>query len=201
MNRNNIRFIGLTGGIGTGKSTCTSYLKHLGYPVIDADNISRELVSPGTLAYTEIVNYFGELILNADQTIDRRSLGKIVFASSEQRAVLNDIMHPKVREEINKQFNVLSQTNTVIFADIPLLFESEMQDMFDVVWLIYAPEIMMINRIIERDNLSADEAILRIRSQINIEIKKEMASTILNNTGTKNELYYEIDKALIHLDA
>lgn len=198
MKRNdNCTFIGLTGGIGSGKSTVTQYLKNKGYIVIDADVLAKTVVEPGQKAYFNIVSEFGESILNSDQSINRKVLGEIIFNDITQRKKLNDIVHPEVRHLMIELLHEFSYHNEIIFADIPLLIESDLMSMFDLIWLVYAPEKICLERIIKRDGISMEEALLRIRAQIPIDEKKAVSDLIIDNTSDEDILYNQIDQALV----
>lgn len=189
-------FIGLTGGIGSGKSTVTQYLRSKDYIVIDADVLAKTVVEPGEKAYFDIVAEFGVTILNNDGSINRKQLGDIIFQDDIQRKKLNEIVHPEVRHLMTKLLHEFSYHNTLVFADIPLLIESNLMSGFDEVWLVYAPEDICINRIMKRDNISRDEALLRIRAQIPIEEKKAVSDLIIYNTSDEEALYRQIDEVL-----
>ncbi|MDW7662879.1 MAG: dephospho-CoA kinase [Bacillota bacterium] len=198
MKRNdNCMFIGLTGGIGSGKSTVTNYLKNKDYIVIDADVLAKTVVEPGEKAYFDIVTAFGESILNSDGSINRKQLGDIIFQDEVQRKKLNEIVHPEVRRLMMELLHEFSFHNTLIFADIPLLIESNLMSGFDEVWLVYAPEEICVDRIMKRDGISREDALLRIRAQMAIDEKMTVSDLILYNTADLEFLFRQIDEALI----
>lgn len=198
MKRNdNCMFIGLTGGIGSGKSTVTEYLRSKDYIVIDADVLAKTVVEPGEKAYFDIVAEFGESVLNSDRSINRKQLADIIFQDEVQRKKLNEIVHPEVRRLMMELLHEFSFHNTLIFADIPLLIESNLMSSFDEVWLVYAPEDICLERIMKRDDISSEEAILRIRAQMPISEKMAVSDLILYNTADAAFLYKQIDEALI----
>lgn len=192
----NCIFIGLTGGIGSGKSTVTQYLKSKDYIVIDADVLAKKVVEPGEKAYFDIVAEFGESILKSDGSINRKQLGDIIFKDEIQRKKLNKIVHPEVRRLMASQFHEFSFHNTLVFADIPLLIESNLMSSFDEVWLVYAPEEICMNRIMKRDNISREEALLRIRAQMPIDEKMAFSDLIIYNSADEGTLHKQIDEAL-----
>jgi dephospho-CoA kinase len=196
MRNEKCKFIGLTGGIGSGKSTVTEYLKSKGYIVIDADVLAKTVVEPGEKAYFDIVSEFGEVILNNDRSINRKMLGDIIFNDIALRKKLNAIVHPEVRRLMMELLHEFSYHNEVLFADIPLLIESDLMYMFDQVWLVYAPEDICLNRIIERDKVGMEEALLRIRAQMPIDEKKIVSDLIIDNSTDEEALYRQIDQAL-----
>lgn len=196
---NNTTLIGITGGIGTGKSTATNFIRGKGYPVIDADKIARKVVEKDMPAFKAIVKEFGREILKSDGELDRKALGNIVFKDKSKRLKLNEIVHSHIFENIKSTIAEMSAKEDIIFLDIPLLFEEydkiqEFDIEFDEIWLVYADRESQIQRIIKRDNLSKEDALSRINSQIDIENKKHMASEILNNSGTIEELENQIKK-------
>ncbi|WFA09475.1 dephospho-CoA kinase [Tissierella sp. Yu-01] len=196
--------IGLSGGIATGKSTVTNMLINRGYKVIDADIISKEVVKAGKPAYYEILTYFGDEILEDNNSINRKKLGKLIFSNSKLREKLNEIVHPRIFEAITAQINNLCIDNFVIFLDIPLLFENidKMQRYgieFDETWIVYADEDIQLVRLMKRDNIDAEEAILKISSQMNLGDKKKMATRILYNNGDLNELEKNLELILREL--
>ncbi len=197
MRNDNCMFIGLTGGIGSGKSTVTSYLKSKDYIVIDADVLSKTVVEPGEKAYFDIVSEFGESILNSDGSINRKQLGDIIFQDEVQRKKLNEIVHPEVRRLMMELLHEFSFHNSIVFADIPLLIESDLMSTFDEIWLVYATEDICLERIMKRDGISREDALLRIRAQMAIDEKKIVSDLILYNTADVEFLFRQIDEALI----
>lgn len=198
MTQNKSKLIGITGGIGTGKSTVTNMIRERGYTVIDADKIARQVVEKDLPAYNKIVEFFGEEILREDGEINRKALGKIVFNDEDQRLKLNSIVHPHIFDQMKYLIEDKKDIREIIFLDIALLFEEYdniKNDgiLFDEIWLIYADRKTQIQRIIERDKISEEEAISRIDAQMDIEDKKHMASEILDNGGTREELKRQLD--------
>lgn len=191
--------IGITGSIGSGKSTAVTYLIDLGYPVVDADRIAREIVEPGEETYNKIIRAFGTEVLEETGVIDRKFLGRLIFNDPEKRKILNAITHPAIFRCVQDQIRVHMKNNRIVFADIPLLIESNRMSDFDEVWLIYAPEPMLAQRVMSRDQVKQDEAMARIKAQMSIEQKRTLADTIIQNTKGKQELYSNIDKELSRL--
>jgi len=174
------RLIGITGGIGSGKSEVSKYLISLGYPLIDADLISREVVEPGEIGLMHIVEYFGESILNNDHTLNRRKLGEMIFNNVDSRVRLNEILHPRIEERI-EQLIKFYINEKFVFIDVPLLFETESKSKYDEVLLVYASEEVCLNRVIKRDGVSRDFALKKIKAQMSIELKRAMADYIITN--------------------
>ncbi len=183
--------IGITGGIGTGKSTVTKYLIDKGYIVIDADKIARDVINYEHIII-ELVKTFGTKILDANNKICRKSLSKIVFADKKNVEILNAIMHPAIIEEINNQINK-HKNELIIFVDMPLIFEAHLEYMFDEILLVYATKETQLRRVITRDNKTKEEALKVIESQIDIEEKKKMSDYIIENMSNKETLYNQIE--------
>jgi len=183
---------GLTGSIATGKSTVARMLKELGAEIIDADQISREVVQPGQTGWQQVANAFPEVI-NPDHTIDRQKLASIIFADKTARARLEAIIHPLVFDRIRAQGELLERQGKIVFADIPLLYETNCQEWLDEVWLVYVPEAIQLQRLMNRDHLSEAEALQRIRAQIPIEIKKQLADRVIDNSGSLWETKLQVD--------
>ncbi|WP_066504324.1 dephospho-CoA kinase [Abyssisolibacter fermentans] len=201
QNNNEITLIGITGGIGTGKSTVSNILRNKGYVIIDADIIAREALEVGKPGYDDVIDYFGADIITYDKSIDRRKLGEIVFNNNDLIKKLNDIVHPHVYNEIKHLIELNSKQNNIIFLDIPLLIEEKDKlysngIIMDHIWLVYADRETQLNRILKRDNLGKDEAISRINSQMSIEDKRKEADVIIENKGDLKELEHQIDDKL-----
>lgn len=194
--------IGLTGGIACGKSTVAKIFKDLGAKVIDADLIAKEIVKPGNIAYNEIVSYFGEDILQENKEIDRKKLGDLVFNNEEKRKVLNSITHPKIAKIISDNIlKFLEENEKIIFIEAALLIEEKKTDFFNKLIVVISSEEKQIERLIKRDNLTYEEAIARIRSQMPLSEKIKKADYVIDNSGdfeqTKKiteEVWYKLNK-------
>ncbi|NUI84875.1 dephospho-CoA kinase [Staphylococcus borealis] len=190
------KVIGLTGGIATGKSTVSELLTAYGFKVVDADIASRQAVAKGTKGLEQVRTAFGERAIADEGEMDRQYVGEIVFNHPEKRIELNDIVHPIVREIMEKEKqNYLNQGYDVIM-DIPLLFENELQDTVDEVWLVYTSESIQIERLMERNQLSLEDAKARVYSQISIDKKSRMADHVIDNLGDKLELKQNLEQLL-----
>lgn len=177
--------IGLTGSIGTGKSTIAHKFKELNIPVIDADLIAREVVEPGEKAYEEIVVTFGEDILQTDRTLDRQRLGEIVFSDEEKRKTLNGIIHPAIRAEmIAQRDSYVSEDVPCVVLDIPLLYESKLTHFVEKVIVVATEADVQLERIMKRDDMTEEEAKQRIDSQIAVKEKANWADAVIDNNGT-----------------
>jgi dephospho-CoA kinase len=177
---------GLTGGIASGKSTVSRFLSEAGALIIDADKISREVVSQGTTGYDEILSFFGRSILLPDGEIDRKRLGEIIFNDPEKKAHLDAIVHPRVFERSAETIaRIAAQTpDAVVILDIPLLLETGMGSDLDDVIVVYVPEIIQLERLTKRDGIDEQSAMARIRSQIPIEEKRKRATVVIDNSHT-----------------
>ena len=181
--------IGLTGGIASGKSTVSAMLAGLGAALVDADRIAREVVEPGRPELIEIARVFGEDVLNEDGSLNRKRLGQIVFADAERRKRLEHILHPSIRRIMVQRMNELEQADPrrLVVVDVPLLFESGLQTMFQRTMLVYVPPEVQLKRLMERDNLTREQALERIAAQMPIDRKREMADIVIDNSGTMEQ--------------
>jgi dephospho-CoA kinase len=178
--------VGLTGGIACGKSTVAQIFVRLGAHLIDFDRLAHELQEPGMPAWRKIVQYFGESILYPDQKIDRNILGSIVFADKEKLAVLNSIVHPFVYQEWHERLAKIrkKEKHAIVLSDIPLLFEGNMQRLFDMTILVLITPEEQICRLIARNNVSPDDAEKRLKSQMPIGEKIGLADVVIDNQGS-----------------
>ncbi|GGA81833.1 dephospho-CoA kinase [Ornithinibacillus halotolerans] len=191
--------IGLTGSIATGKSTVSSMLRQLHIPVVDADQIARVVVEPGEPALTEIVHVFGEDILQPDGTLDRKKLGSIIFKNEDKRKLLNSIIHPAIRKKMMEEKDTyLKQGESCVVLDIPLLFESKLTHLVDKVLVVAVEEDVQLERLMERDGSTKEEAQVRIDSQIPIKEKVKLADAVINNNGTIDKTYQQL-KEILHV--
>lgn len=181
--------IGITGGIGSGKSTVARILKKNGAKLIIADEMAKEIVQPGMPAYERIISEFGTEILNREGSIDRKKLGDIVFADKSRLTVLNRITHGIVAERIKLQLEQFRKENNrlaAVEAIVPI--KHGFLDLVDSVWVVLAPESVRIERIIKRSGVSCLEAKQRIRSQMSDEEYKSIADKVIYNDGSLTEL-------------
>ncbi len=190
-----MQLIGLTGGIGTGKSTVSEYLMKMGYKVIDADKISREIVEPNSETLKEIAKVFGEEILLEDGSLNRNRLADIVFTNPDKKVLLDRIMHAKIIDIIMKRAKSYDKEK-VVFLDVPLLYETNMDQLVDKVWLVDADIEARISRIMNRDELTREQVIDRINNQMSQAKKIKKADIVIDNSGDKSALYKQINKIL-----
>jgi dephospho-CoA kinase len=189
------KIVGLSGGIGSGKSTVARLLANLGAVVIDADAIVRELQAPGSPVLDDLRGAFGDEIIDDSGALDREALAAIVFGDAEARARLGAIIHPKVGVETARRVAAAREAGAeVVVLDIPLLFEgrkagtgSTAQMDFDSTVLVYAPEALQIERRMTRDGCDREETLRRIRAQLPIEEKRQMADCVIDNSGTREQ--------------
>ncbi len=180
--------VGVTGGIACGKSEVGRILGEMGFAVLDADVVARDLMDKGSPVFREVVDHFGERILSSEGEIARPILGKIVFEDSEERGVLNGLVHPAVRKRLSKWISERRAEGRSAAVLIPLLFESGMESLgFDAVLCVSSPEAEVFRRL-ERRGLSRREAEQRIRSQMPTREKEKRANYVVPNGGTLGEL-------------
>ncbi|WP_028326013.1 dephospho-CoA kinase [Desulfatirhabdium butyrativorans] len=193
--------VGLTGGIATGKSTVSAMLQERGAHIVDADRIARQVVEPGLPAWKGVIEAFGREILLADGSIDRVSLGQIVFNDSLARKRLDEIVHPFVFEAMAHELVRIEASNPEAIAvlDVPLLIESGMHRNLADVLLVYAPEPIQMRRLMARDRLSEEEALCRVRSQMPIEEKRLLATIVIDNSGDRASTAGQVDAVFAYL--
>ena len=196
--------IGLTGGIGTGKSTVSQILKDRGFPVIDLDVISHEVIEFPSVV-EKIVQNFGREVLAEDEagnfTISREKLGKIIFSDKEKRLALNSIMHPEILKVMHKKIlECKSEKNKIIFVEVQLLFEVQWEKEFDYILLVAAKRDMQVRRVLERDKRSEEEAWNIINSQMSLDEKREKSDFVIENDGNMDDLNKKVDKFLKSLE-
>jgi len=188
-----LKIIGLTGGIASGKSTVSKILKDLGATIVDADVIAREVVKKGEKALKDIENYFGKDVINDDGTLNRKKLGRIVFNDYEKLNILNQITHPEIRKRVYREFRKHEENGEkIIFYDCPLLYETNYQNDVTETWLIYVDKETQIQRLMKRDNLTREEAEIRINAQKELRDKIEMSDVIIYNSFSIEELKNDI---------
>lgn len=184
-----MKIIGLTGGIGSGKSTVSQFLAELGAKIIDADKLGHEAFRPDTEPWYEVVNTFGRRILKPDGEIDRKKLGEIVFGQPELISRLNQLMHPRIFEIVKAQIEEYRQQGVeVVVLEAPLLIEAGWTSPVDEVWVITASESTVLNRLKQRTGLSAEQSLARIRAQLSNDERVKHADLVINNEGSLDEL-------------
>ncbi|WP_434751944.1 dephospho-CoA kinase [Paenibacillus amylolyticus] len=192
--------IGLTGGIATGKSSVSAYLASKGALLIDADVIAREVMLPGHPVLAAAVQRFGQAILNEDGTLDRKKLGSIVFHHPEERKALEAITHPAIRKEMRDRATAyeLNHPDKLVVSDIPLLYESGLEDGFAEIMVVYVPRAVQLERLMSRDQMNRADAEARIAAQMDIERKKERADIVIDNSGSWTQTEQQLQSFLTH---
>ncbi|XP_071957286.1 dephospho-CoA kinase domain-containing protein-like [Antedon mediterranea] len=193
--------VGLTGGIASGKSTVSTMLAKFGCPIIDADVIARQVVEPNTPAWRLIVKHFGHEFLLADRTIDRPKLAACIFGDEKKRKLLNSCTHPFIQKEMMWQVFVnFIKGHQFVILDIPLLLEgSKLLKYIHRVVVVYCNGTTQIQRLMQRNNLSEEDALKRIKSQMNLEEKKQMADFVIENSYGLEETKQQVERLLCNL--
>jgi dephospho-CoA kinase len=184
--------IGLTGGIGSGKSTAAARFAELGALLIDADTLAREVVEPGTGGLAAVVAEFGEQVLDGDGRLDRPALARVVFGDEAARERLNAIVHPRVRARA-AELIAAAPPGTVVVQDVPLLVETGQAGAYDLVVVVEAPEELRVQRLARDRGMSAEEARARMASQATDEQRRAVADVVLINDGTPDQLRAKVD--------
>ena len=194
------RIIGLTGGIASGKSTVTSYLKEKGYPVIDADRVVHDLQAPGGELYRALVEHFGRDILLDTGDLNRPALAQRIFSSQKEIAWSNQVQGEMIRKALARERDRLAKTEDLLFMDIPLLIEQGYLDWFDQVWLVYVTEDTQLQRLMERNALREVQARDRLVAQMPLDEKKAFVNLVIDNNSKRDRLYQQIDRALEQIE-
>lgn len=181
------KVIGLTGGIASGKSTITDFLRRQGYPVIDADQVVHELQAKGGKLYQVLVAEFGNSILTAEGDLDRKKLGQAVFENAGLRSHLSLLQDKIIREELLARRDALKQTEDVIFMDIPLLYEADYSGEVDEVWLVYVDKAQQLERLMKRNGFSVQDAENRLNAQLSLVEQRSKAQVLIDNSGVVEE--------------
>ena len=186
------KIIGITGGIASGKSTVTNFLRQKGFEVVDADALVHQLQKPGGRLFQILVEHFGEKVLLEDGKLNRPLLASLIFSNSEEREWSKETQGQIIREELGSLRDKLAQTEDVFFMDIPLLFEQDYASWFDETWLVYVSRDTQLDRLMNRDQLSKESAETRLASQWTLEEKKKFATYILDNNGSREQLLSQV---------
>ena len=184
-----MKVIGLTGGIGSGKSTVSQYLQELGAVILDADKVGHEAYRPNTETWQELVAAFGRQILTPDDEIDRKKLGEIVFSNPESLAQLNQIVHPRMYQMMETRIEECRQQGVaVVVLEAAILLEAGWTPLVDEVWVTVASESTVVGRVKERTGLPEEQILARIRSQLSSEERAKQANVVVNNDSNLDEL-------------
>lgn len=190
------KVIGLTGGIASGKSTVSELLSVFGFKVVDADKAAREAVKKGSKGLAQVREVFGDEAIDENGEMNRRYMGDLVFNHPEKRLELNAIIHPIVRDIMEEEKQEYLKQGYNVIMDIPLLFENELENTVDEVWVVYTSESIQMDRLMQRNNLSLEDVKARVYSQISIDKKSRMADHVIDNLGDKLELKQNLERLL-----
>ncbi len=187
--------IGLTGGIASGKSTIAGLLVKRGALLVDADQVAREVVQPGEPALAAIVSAFGQAVLDEAGSLDRKALGAIVFADKDKLTLLEGITHPAIRERMQSRIReyAAERPTGLVVADIPLLYETKQQHLYEGIMVAYVPAAIQLERLMKRNAFGEEEARRRILLQMDIEEKRRLADWVIDNSGTLEQSERQID--------
>ena len=194
------KIIGITGGIASGKSTVTNFLRQKGFQVVDADALVHQLQKPGGRLYQVLVQHFGQDIVSENGELNRPLLASLIFSNTEEREWSKQIQGEIIREELARLRDQLAQTEEIFFMDIPLLFEQDYSAWFDETWLVYVEPDVQMERLMKRDQLSKDLAISRLSAQWSLEEKKGLASQVIDNNGSQDQLLAQLNFLLERSD-
>ena len=186
------KIIGITGGIASGKSTVTNFIRKQGFQVVDADALVHQLQKPGGRLFEALVQHFGQKIILENGELNRPLLASLIFSNPDEREWSKQIQGEIIREELATLREKLAQTEAVFFMDIPLLFEQDYVSWFDETWLVYVDRDVQVERLMKRDHLSKYEAEFRLAAQWPLEKKKHLASHVLNNNGNQDQLLTQV---------
>jgi dephospho-CoA kinase len=197
-----VKLVGLTGGIASGKSAVAAILRRLGAAIINADDLSREVVHPGQDAWKEIIDAFSPNILHEDKTLDRRKLRQIVFENPEARKKLEAIIHPRVRALAERKIGELAAAgSSIIVYEVPLLFENQIHLWLRPVIVVACKIETQKKRLLERDHLTELEAQRHLDAQMSLEDKRKLADYVIENDGTLEELEQQVRAVLQKIQA
>ena len=190
------KIIGITGGIASGKSTVTNFLRQKGFQVVDADALVHQLQKPGSRLFKALVQHFGQEIILENGELNRPLLASLIFSNTEEREWSKRTQGEIIREELASLRDNLAQTEEIFFMDIPLLFEQDYSSWFDQTWLVYVEPDVQMERLMKRDQLSKDLAISRLSAQWPLEEKKGLASQVIDNNGSQDQLLAQLNSLL-----
>jgi dephospho-CoA kinase len=188
-----VRILGLTGGIGSGKSVVALMFAQLGADVIDADQLARDVVEPGQPALQEIVATFGRGVLMPDGRLNRGKLAGIIFTDAASRAKVNAITHPRIRERMEAEVAARGSGPGVLILDIPLLYESARADTVEKVVVVWVDPETQLRRLNERDGLTLEEARRRVAAQMPLDAKRARADHVIDNTGSRENTRRQVE--------
>ena len=190
------KIIGITGGIASGKSTVTNFLRQKGFQVVDADAVVHQLQRSGGRLFEALVQHFGQEIILENGELNRPLLASLIFSNTEEQEWSKQIQGEIIREELASLRDKLAQTESIFFMDIPLLFEQDYSSWFNETWLVYVEPDVQMDRLMKRDQLSKDLAISRLSAQWSLEEKKGLASQVIDNNGSQDQLLAQLNSLL-----
>ena len=191
-----VKIIGITGGIASGKSTVTEFLRQKGFQVVDSDAVVHQLQKPGGRLFQILVEHFGEKIILENGELNRPLLASLIFSNPEEQEWSKRTQGEIIREELDALRNQLAQTEALFFMDIPLLFEQNYASWFDETWLVYVNRDVQLERLMKRDQISKEAAESRLNSQWPLERKISLASHSLDNNGNQEQLIAQVVQLL-----
>ena len=186
------KIIGITGGIASGKSTVTNFLRKQGFQVVDADAVVHQLQRPGGRLFEALVQHFDQKIILENGELDRPLLASLIFSNPQEREWSKQIQGEIIREELATLRDQFAQTKEIFFMDIPLLFEQDYASWFDETWLVYVDRKVQVERLMKRDQLSKNESESRLAAQWPLEKKKDLSSHVLDNNGNQDQLLNQV---------
>ena len=190
------KIIGITGGIASGKSTVTNFLRQRGFQVVDADALVHQLQKPGGRLFKALVQHFGQEIILENGELNRPLLASLIFSNTEEREWSKRTQGEIIREELASLRDNLAQQESIFFMDIPLLFEQDYSSWFDETWLVYVDRDVQLKRLMKRDQLSKELAEARLSAQWPLEEKKGLASQVIDNNGSQDQLLAQVNSLL-----
>ena len=190
------KIIGITGGIASGKSTVTNFLRQRGFQVVDADALVHQLQKPGGRLFKALVQHFGQEIILENGALNRPLLANLIFSNSKEREWSKRTQGEIIREELASLRDNLAKQESIFFMDIPLLFEQDYSSWFDETWLVYVDRDVQLKRLMKRDQLSKELAEARLSAQWPLEEKKGLASQVIDNNGSQDQLLAQVNSLL-----
>ena len=190
------KIIGITGGIASGKSTVTNFLRKQGFQVVDADAVVHQLQKPGGRLFEALDQHFGQEIILENGELNRPLLASLIFSNTEEREWSKRTQGEIIREELASLRDNLAQQESIFFMDIPLLFEQDYSSWFDETWLVYVDRDVQLKRLMKRDQLSKELAEARLSAQWPLEEKKGLASQVIDNNGSQDQLLAQVNSLL-----
>ena len=194
------KIIGITGGIASGKSTVTNFLRQKGFQVVYADAVVHQLQKPGGRLFEALVQHFGQEIILENGELNRPLLASLIFSNTEEQEWSKQIQGEIIREELASLRDKLAQTESIFFMDIPLLFEQDYSSWFNETWLVYVEPDVQMERLMKRDQLSKESAEARLSAQWPLEEKKGLASQVIDNNGSQDQLLAQLNSLLERSD-